>query len=119
MRLVNRGKGKGHRRGHKLRVCDVCGSRCVNASRLVVDRQLADRQGHARAFKVGTIVCDPCLRQNPGAQWQTNPLPILTEAQRRRDDRAKAKVSKARTKCRPCGGMGCHNCSGTGRVSAA
>ena len=111
--------GRGHKRGHRFRSCDVCGGRCVYASKTAAELELADREGDVRRFKAGTIVCDHCLAKNPGKEWQTNPLPVLTEEQHRREQRP-ARVKRSRLRggrvCKPCGGMGCHNCKGAGVV---
>lgn len=117
---------KGHRglkRGHRWRTCDVCGHRCVYASKVAAELiELADREGGVRRFKAGTIVCNPCLKMNPGKEWSTNPLPVLTEEQHRREGRA-AQQKRTRVRggrrCRPCGGMGCGHCKGVGRIVPA
>jgi hypothetical protein len=122
--MTLRGRGRQYQLGVGYRVCSLCGRRCIYASVLV-----ADLTAIAPELRVGAILCDfpdaryseskkpvrSCLKARPEVEKHTNPLPVRTPEQARREARPK----RVRTRrCGPCGGMGCRRCKGEGRVAA-
>lgn len=117
MTLRGRGSGRGGRvRGYGCRRCGLCDAKVVYASKLVVDCSAIEP-----GCRNGTVVCDPCLKARPWMHRVANPLPVLTVEQARREGLtrdAQRKTRRSTKRCRPCGGVGCHNCEGKGRVVA-
>lgn len=116
MSLAGRGRG---RPGFAYRHCTTCSTRVVYASRLTVDGTAVEA-----GLVEGALLCDACVKERPWLRLLVNPLPVLTVEQRRREEReskphAGTHRRQPKTKrCRACGGAGCHNCDGKGRVAA-